>query len=213
MSFSPSAWDWWSGRGDKRGHNTRDNRRVRQQRATLRCDARGNFLVSVHAVQRRTPEAVRCTAHNRWCGCWSWRLVDQLGFVGIGTRWSAVSVIVCLFCHGPYRRTLLSQLWRDVLGEEFTGCMECRGLRHDLAEVVVAVGTQATPTSRPRLVFARRGGRLEIKPRRQQYPTARQLTPLAGGVVIGQEGGCTPLTNVRCRDCLVWDVDEACRIR
>ena len=29
----------------------------------------------------------------------------------------------------------------------------------------------------------------------------------------GQEGDCTPLTNGRCRDCLVWDVDEACRIQ
>ena len=39
------------------------------------------------------------------------------------------------------------------------------------------------------------------------------LTPLAGGVVIGQEGGCTsPDKNGRCRDCLVWDVDKACRI-
>ena len=37
------------------------------------------------------------------------------------------------------------------------------------------------------------------------------LTLLAGGVVIGQESGCTPLTDGRCRDCLVWDVDEACR--
>ena len=39
------------------------------------------------------------------------------------------------------------------------------------------------------------------------------LTPLAGGVIIGQEGGCTsPDKNGRCRDCLVWDVDKACRI-
>ena len=38
------------------------------------------------------------------------------------------------------------------------------------------------------------------------------LTPLVGGVVTGQEGGCTPQTNGRCRDCLVWDVDEASRI-
>ena len=38
------------------------------------------------------------------------------------------------------------------------------------------------------------------------------LTPLAGGVVTGQESGCTSLTNGRCRDCLVWNVDEAFRI-
>ena len=47
----------------------------------------------------------------------------------------------------------LSRLWRDVLGEEFIAGMECRGLRHGIAEIVVRVGTQPTPTRRPRLVF------------------------------------------------------------
>ena len=53
---------------------------------------------------------------------------------------------------GAYGQTLVSPLWLDVLGEEFIAGMECRG-RHNIAKIVVAVGTQATPTSRPRLVF------------------------------------------------------------
>ena len=51
---------------------------------------------------------------------------------------------------------------------------------------------------------------VEIKPRRQEHRCA-STRPLVGGAVIGQEGGCAPLTKGRCRDCLVWDADEACQ--
>ena len=58
------AWDLvvraWSHGDTKRGQNTRDNRHVRQQRETLRCDA------SVNAVQRRIPDAARCTAPQEY---------------------------------------------------------------------------------------------------------------------------------------------------
>ena len=68
-------------------------------------------------------------------------------------RWSVVFVIVRLICHGPCQQALTSRLWRDVLGEEFVAGLECRGLRHGIAEVVVAVCAQATPARHPRLVF------------------------------------------------------------
>ena len=121
----------------KRGQNTRDNRHVRQQRDMLRCDAGGNFLnvltlsSAVHQAQCDTPLQV---GHRR-CGS------------AAGACRSAQVRLTLL-------RTLLSRLWRDVLGEEFIVGMECGGLR---AALVVAVGTQA---SRPRLVFAAqvRGG-------------------------------------------------------
>ena len=38
------------------------------------------------------------------------------------------------------------------------------------------------------------------------------LTPLADGVVTGKKVAVHLLTNGRCRDCLVWDVDGPCRI-
>ena len=40
-----------------------------------------------------------------------------------------------------------------MLGEELVVGMERRGLRHGIVEIAVAVGAQATPTSRPRLVL------------------------------------------------------------
>ena len=137
---------------------TRQPTRETTERETLRCDASGNFMgASTRSgaedqAQRDAPLQVG----NRRCGCRSRSHSDQLRFVGIGMRWRAVLVIVRFFCHGPYQRALLSLLWR----EEFIAGMECRCLRHGIAEVVVAVGTQQTPTSRPRLIFAAevRGG-------------------------------------------------------
>ena len=57
----------------------------------------------------------------------------------------------------PHQRTLVNRFWRDVIGEEFIAGMECRGLRHGIVEIVVAVCTLATPTSHPRLVFVAEG--------------------------------------------------------
>ena len=37
-----------------------------------------------------------------------------------------------------------------------------------------------------------------------------RLTPLTDNIIISQQGGCTPLTNGKCCDCLVWNVDETC---
>ena len=150
------AWDWWSGRGDTSvAQHTRQPTRETTERETLKCDAGGIFWElltrSSAAYQTQCDEPLQ-VGHRR-CGCWSWRQVDQLKFGGIGMQWSAVFVIVRLFCRGPYRRTLLSQLWRDVLGEEFIAGMECRGLRHGITEIVVAVGMQPTPLSRPSLVL------------------------------------------------------------
>ena len=41
----------------------------------------------------------------------------------------------------------------DVPGEEIVAEVQCRGFRHSLAELAVTVCAQATPTSRPHLVF------------------------------------------------------------
>ena len=78
--------------------------------------------------------------------------VDQLRFVGIGMRWSAVFVIVRFFAVA-LPAALLSRLWFDVFREQVASGVQLVGLFNGLAEFVVAVGTQATPTSRPRLVF------------------------------------------------------------
>ena len=62
------------------------------------------------------------------------------------------AVIVGLFCHRPYRRTLLSRFWRDMLGEELAFGVEFGGVCDGSFELVVAVRSQATPASRPRPV-------------------------------------------------------------
>ena len=67
-------------------------------------------------------------------------------------QWRAVSLIVGLFCRGPHRRTLLSRFRHDVIGEEIIVGVERRVLFDCIAESAVAVGAQATPTSRPHLV-------------------------------------------------------------
>ena len=53
----------------------------------------------------------------------------------------------------PIPRGLRSGLRLDVLGEELIVCVECRGLRHGLAELCVAACAQAMPSSCPRLVL------------------------------------------------------------
>ena len=50
-------------------------------------------------------------------------------------------------------RVFWSGLGFDVFGEEIIPSVERRGFRHSIAETDVAVCAQATPTSRPRLVF------------------------------------------------------------
>ena len=54
---------------------------------------------------------------------------------------------------GPLHRVFWRGLGFDVLREEIITGMECRGFRHSTTEIAVAVGVQATPTSRPHLVF------------------------------------------------------------
>ena len=68
-------------------------------------------------------------------------------------------------CGLRHRRTLLPWFFlvdppsagsgAMCLAKSFAG-IGCRGLRHGLAEIVVAVATQATPTSRPTPGFFRR---------------------------------------------------------
>ena len=53
----------------------------------------------------------------------------------------------------PLHRVFWSGLRFDVFGEEIIPSVERRGFRHSMAETVVAVCAQATPTSRPRLVL------------------------------------------------------------
>ena len=100
-----------------------------------------------HQAQRDAPLQI---GHQR-CGCRSRRHVDQLKFLSIGMRWSAVFVTVRFF--RSCGRTLLSRLWFDLFREQVASGVQLVGLSNSLAEFVVAVCTQATPTSRPRLVF------------------------------------------------------------
>ena len=60
---------------------------------------------------------------------------------------------VCRLCHGPIHWVFGSGLRLDVLGEELIMGVERRGLCDGFFEVGIAVGTQATPPSRPHLVF------------------------------------------------------------
>ena len=104
------------------------------------------------AVHEAQTDAALQVRHAR-CGCRSWWHVNQLRLRLRRRRvWHGRVVIVGLFCHGPYRRTLFSRFWHDVLGEELIVGVERRGLFDCIAENAVAVGAQATPTSRPHLV-------------------------------------------------------------
>ena len=57
--------------------------------------------------------------------------------------------------------------------------------------------------------LAPQGNRLEISSPVDNSNLLRVDTPIDRRCRLGQEGGCTLLTNGRSRDCLVWDVDEA----
>ena len=110
----------------------------------------------VHVVQRRTPDAVRCTlqVEHRRCGCRSWRHVDQLKVRGHRHA---------LECRLRHRLTLLPWSIPGNSPSASSGVMclaksssrAWRGAASVTAsrEIVVAVGTQPTPTDRPRLVF------------------------------------------------------------
>ena len=150
-------WDWWSGNMETQAwaKHTRQPTRETTETETLRCDAGGKCSEAL----------TRCSAvYQTQCDAplQSWtsevRMPQQEAsrsaqFVGMGMRWSAVFVIVRFFCHSPYRRTLLSRLWFDLFREHVASGVQLVGLFTSLAELVVAVGAQATPTSRPGLFF------------------------------------------------------------
>ena len=92
-----------------------------------------------NAVQRRAPGAVRCTAP-------SW--TSEVRTPELAASQSAqVSAVLARQAWARRLRRQTLPLWRDVLGEEFIAAMECRGLCHGIANIVVAVGTQWTPPS------------------------------------------------------------------
>ena len=64
----------------------------------------------------------------------------------------------------PLNRVFGSGLRLDVLGEELTVGVECRGLRHGIAEFDATACAQSTPTGAPRLVSAAKGPRLRATP-------------------------------------------------
>ena len=105
------------------------------------------------AVYEAQSDAPLQVGHAR-CRRRGWWHVDDLR---LGRRvWHGrvvLAVIVGLFCHRPYQRTLFSRFWRDVLGEELAFGVEFGGVCDGSVELVVAVCSQATPSSRPRLVL------------------------------------------------------------
>ena len=107
---------------------------------------------AVHEAQSDAPLQV---GHAR-CGCRSWWHVNQLRLRLRRRRvWHGrVVLVVRRLCHGPVHWVLWSGLRHDVLGEELIVGVERRGLRHGIAEIAVAVGTQATPTRSPDPVLA-----------------------------------------------------------
>ena len=155
FDFLVGAWGWWSGRGDTSVGTTHETTgKWTQQRETLRSDAGGIFLgvlTRSSAVQQTQCDAPVQVGHRR-CGGPRWRPVSQLRFIGIGMRWSsssdssavahtggpssARSGVMCLVKSSP-------QAWNAAAS----------------VTASVAVGTQATPTSRPRLGFRRRSPR------------------------------------------------------
>ena len=104
---------------------------------------------AVHEAQSDAPLQV---GHAR-CGCRSWWHVNQLRLRLRRRVWHGrVVLVVRRLCHGPVHWVLWSGLRHDVLGKELIVGVERRGLFDCIAESAVAVGAQATPTSRPRLV-------------------------------------------------------------
>ena len=139
---------WEPGTGVARRGNTRVGRTHETTDTWALCGG-------VNAVQRRKPDVVRCSAPS-WTS--EVRMPEQEACPSVQVRGHR-RALECRLRHRPillprpYRQALLSRLWRDVPDEEFIAGAECRGLRHGLAEFVVAVGAQATQTSYPRLAF------------------------------------------------------------
>ena len=133
-----------------RTHETTD---TRDNRETLRYDGGcGNFLEALtwsSAVHQAQCDAPLQVGHRR-CRRRSWRHVNQQRFRRV---WHGVIFVVRRLCHGPFHGLFGSGLRLDVLREELIVGVECRGFRHGIAAIAVAVGTQATPTARPHTVL------------------------------------------------------------
>ena len=123
------------------------------------------------AIHEPQSDAALQVRHAR-CGCRSGWHVNQLRLRRRVWHGRVVlAFVVGLFCHRPHRRTLLSRFWHDVLGEELIVGVERRGLFDCIPESAVAVGAQATPTSRPHLV-----GVAEVRDC-ARCPFSRRLAP------------------------------------
>ena len=125
------------------------------------------------AIHEPQSDAALQVRHAR-CGCRSGWHVNQLRLRLRRRVWHGrvvLAFVVGLFCHRPHRRTLFSRFWHDVLGEELIVGVERRGLFDCIPESAVAVGAQATPTSRPHLV-----GVAEVRDC-ARCPFSRRLAP------------------------------------
>ena len=108
-----------------------------------------------------------------------------------GTGASGMDAPSPRLCRGPFHGVFGSGIQLDVTGEELIVSMD--GLFDGLFEVGIAVGTQWTPTSAPRLVFVaaaldgvRRpvGRRLLLKLRRTATSQGCKYDVLRGGMKL-----------------------------
>ena len=105
---------------------------------------------AVHQAQCDAPLQVG----HRKCGCWRWRLVSQLRFRRCWrVKHGRVVFVDRHFRHGPFHGVFKNKLWFDVLCEELVVGVECRGLRHGIADLAVAACAQVMPSSCPHLVL------------------------------------------------------------